>query len=87
MESTKNTAPLSASTSFVDCGEDNIKLEIKEEETLFEDPLSMEAENIKETIKQEKNEEIQDNYFLSCEQSPDENIIAAIDIVEHKIKL
>ena len=55
-ESVKNTVAPSASTSFVDCDEANIKLEIKEEEeTLDEDPLSikMEAENAKETIKQE----------------------------------
>ena len=40
----------SSSTSFVDCGEADIKLEIKEEETIDEDPLSikMEAENVEE---------------------------------------
>ena len=55
IESTKNSVSPSASTSFVDCGEADIKLEIKEEETLDEDPLSnnMEAENVEETIKQE----------------------------------
>ncbi len=40
LESIKTTVTLS--TSFVDCGETNVKLEIKkEEETLNEDPLSM----------------------------------------------
>ncbi len=49
-----NTVAPSTSTSFVDCGEANIKLEIKEEEeTLDENPLSikMEAENVEETVK------------------------------------
>ena len=57
--SAKEKVPLSASTSFVDCGEAEIKLEIKEEETLDEVPLSinMEAENVEETIKQEIKEE------------------------------
>ena len=74
LESTKNTVPPSASTSFVDCGEADIKLEIKEEETLDEDPLSinMEAENVEETIKQEiEEEEIEDK--------------DSIDIIQHKI--
>ena len=52
LEFTKNTVQPSASTSFVDCGDANTKLEIKEEETLDEDPLSinMEAEKVEETI-------------------------------------
>ena len=57
----------SASTSFVDCGEAEIKLEIKEEETFDEDPLSinMEAENDEETLKQEiEGEEIEDKDLL-----------------------
>ena len=42
----------STSTIFVDCSEDSIKLEIQEEETRDEDPLSinMEVENVQETI-------------------------------------
>ena len=46
LESVRNTDPPSAATSFVDCDEANIKLEIKEE-SLDEDPLSVkiEAEN------------------------------------------
>ena len=70
LESTKNTVPPSASTSFVDCGEAYVKVEIKEEETVDEDPLSinMEDENVEETIKQEIEEVgIQDS--LSCEKS------------------
>ncbi len=64
LESTENTVPPSTSTSFVDFGEADVKPEIKEEETLDEetidkDPLSssIEAENIKETLKQEITEE------------------------------
>ena len=50
LESIKNADPPSALTSFVDCGEADIKQEIKEEETLDEDPLSinMEAESVEE---------------------------------------
>ena len=72
LESTENTVPTSTSTSFVDCGGANIKLEIKEE-TLDEDPLSinMEAENVKKTLNQEKEEEIEEK---DC-----------IDIIDHKI--
>ena len=76
-ESINNTVTPSTSTSFVDCDETNIKLEIKEEETICEDPLSirMEAENAEETIKQEIEDESQDNDpFL-------ENIL---DIMKHK---
>ena len=89
LESNKNTVTPSPSTSFVDCGEANIKLEIKEEETLDEDPLSikMEAENVKETIKQEIEEGIQDKDPLSSEQNSDEDRINNIDIVEHKIEV
>ena len=49
----------SASTSFVDCGEANIKMEIKEEETLDEDPISIkiEAESVEVIIKEEIKEE------------------------------
>ena len=60
LESTKNTVPPSASTSFVDSGEADIKLEIKEEEvTIDVDPLSimMETDDMEETIKQEIKEE------------------------------
>ena len=68
---------------FFDYGEDNIKTEIKEEETLDEDPLSikMETDNVEETIKQE--EGIQDKDPLSCEQISDEDRINTLDIVEH----
>ncbi len=85
-ESIKNKATPSAPTSFVNCGEDNIKIEIKEEKTLDEDPLSikMETDNIEETIKQE--EGIQDKDPLSYEQIPDEDRINTLDIVEHKIE-
>ena len=66
-----------------------IKLEIKEEETHDEDPLSFktEPENTEETVKQEIKEEIQDKDPLSSEQNSDEDRINIIDIVEHKIKL
>ena len=81
-EFTKNTA----TTSFVDCGDTDNKLEIKKEETIEEDPLSikMEAENIEETIKLEIEEEIQkkNSYF---EQKSDK--IKSIDIMEHKIEV
>ena len=40
LESTKNAVPPSVSTSFVDCGEADVNLEIKEEESLEDDPLS-----------------------------------------------
>ena len=89
LKTTKITVPPSASTSFVDCGEADIKLEIKEEETLDEDPLSinMEAENVEETIKQEiEAEESQDKDSHSCEQNHDANYINSIEIVEHKIE-
>ena len=45
LESTNNTGPAPASTSFIDCGEADIKLEIKEEETLDEDPLFITTED------------------------------------------
>ena len=66
-----------------------IKLEIKEEETHDEDPLSFntEPENTEETVKQELEEESQDKDPLSCEQDSDEDRINIIDIVEHKIKV
>ncbi len=88
-ESIRNTVPPSASTSFADCGETDIKLEIKEEETHEEDPLSinMEAENVEETIKPELEEEIQEKDSLSCEQKYDEERIDSIDIVQHKIEV
>ncbi len=70
------------SNSFVDCGEPNMKLEIKEEEeeTLNEDPLSikMKSENAEETVKQEIEEDIQDKNL-------DDDKINTIDIVHHKI--
>ncbi len=56
LESNKNTVPISVSTSIVDSGEADIKLDIKEEEvTIDVDPLSimMETDDIEETIKQE----------------------------------
>ena len=66
-----------------------MKHEIKEEETLDEDPLSikMEAANVVETIKEELEEEIQDKDPLSSEQNSDEERINNIDIVEHKIEV
>ena len=82
LESNKNTGTPSTSTSFVDCGEANIKLEIKEEEeTLDEDPLSikMETENVIETIKHEIEEDIEDKNY-------DNDRINTIDIVHHKIE-
>ena len=80
-----NTVKSTASTSFVDCGEADVKLEIKEEENLDDDPLSinMEVENIEEIIKQE---ESQDKYSLSCEQNSDEDIANNFDFVENKIE-
>ena len=85
----KTTVPPSASTSFVVCGEADIKLEIKEEETFDEDPFSinMEAENVEETMKQEIEEEIEDKDSLSCEHYSDEVIVNFIVIVEHKIEI
>ena len=83
LESNKNAVAPSPSTSFVDCGEDNIKLEvIEEEETIGEDPLfiKMEAENAKETLKQEIEEDIQD-------KNSDDDKIDIIDIVHHKIEM
>ena len=57
LETIKNTVTpsTSASTSFVDCGEADIKLEIKEEETPDEDPLflKLEAKSMEEIIKEE----------------------------------
>ena len=84
LKSRKNTGQHFASTSFVDCGEPGVKLEIKEEETLDEDPLSIniEAENVEKTIKQEIGEEMKDTDYLLCE----ENSYEDIDIVEHKIE-
>ena len=73
LKSTKNIVSPSVSTSFVDCGEANIKLEIKEEETLDEDPLSVKAENFEETIKQEIEEGIKDIESLSCEHNSDQD--------------
>ncbi len=66
-----------------------IKLEIKEEETHVEDPLSLqtEPENTEETVKQELEEKIQDTDPLSCEQNSDEDRINIIDVVEHKIEV
>ena len=63
-----NKVRTSTSTSFVDCGEANIKLEIKEEETIDEDPLSIniEAENFEEESVKQEIEEGQDRDFLSC---------------------
>ena len=54
----KNTVPHSASTSFVDCVEADVKLEIKEE-ILDEDPLciNIEAESVEVIIKEEIKEE------------------------------
>ncbi len=87
LESNKNAITPSTSTSFVDCGEANIKIKEEEEETIDKDPLSikMEAENVEETIKQE--EGIQDKDPLSCEQISDDERINILDILEHKIEL
>ena len=88
-ESKKDTMLPSSSTSFADCGDTDIKFEMKEEETLEEDPLSIntEAENIEETVKREIEEEIQENDSLSCEQKYDEDRIDSIGIVQHKIEV
>ena len=58
-KSSWNIVTPSASTSFVDCGEADIKLEIKEEERLDEDPIfiNMEAESVEVIIKEEIKEE------------------------------
>ncbi len=86
-----NKVPTSTSSSFVDCGEANIKLEIKEEETVDEDPLSIniiEADNFEEeSVKQEKEEEGKDKDFLQCLQNSDQKRINEIDIVEHTIEI
>ena len=90
LHSYNNTVTTSASTSFVDCGETNIKIEeITEEGTLDEDPLSVkkEAENVEETIKQEIEEGNHDKDSLSCEYKSDGNRIDTINIVQHKIKI
>ncbi len=81
-ESIKNAITPSTSTSFVDCGEINIKQEFKEEEeTIDEDPLSikMEAKNVEVTIKHEIEEDIQ-------EKDSYDDRINTIGIVEHKIE-
>ncbi len=55
-ESIKNIVKPPPFTHFVDCGEADIKIEIKEEETFNEDPLSvsrMDADNDEESMKQE----------------------------------
>ena len=82
LESNKNAITPSTSTSFVDCGEANIKLEIKEEEeeSLDEDPLSIEieAEKSEETIKCEIEEDIQDKNSI-------DDRIYTIDILHHKM--
>ena len=59
LESTHNTASPSASTSFVDCGEADIKLQIKEDETPDEVPLfiKLKAESVDVIIKEEIKEE------------------------------
>ena len=88
LESTKDKVSPSASTSFVDCGEADVKLKIKEE-TLDEDPLSIniEAENVEETLNQEiEVGEIHDKDSVSCEQNSEEKMLENIDIVEHKIE-
>ena len=56
LESTKNLIPPSTSTSFVDCDEANIKLEMEIEETLDEDLffINIEAENVEVIIKEEE---------------------------------
>ena len=78
IESLKYTDHPDASTT-IDCGEANCKPEIKEEETLDEDPLFIktEAEN-------EKENGIQDKDYLHCEQNSNE---VGIDIVEHEIEV
>ncbi len=79
IESLKDTDHPDASTTFIGCGEANCKPEIKEEETLDEDPLFIktEAEN-------EKENGIQDKDYLHCEQNSNE---VGIDIVEHEIEV
>ena len=59
LESTKNTVSPSTSTSFVDSGEANIKLEKKVEENLDEDSvfINIEAESVEVIIKEEIKED------------------------------
>ena len=59
LESTKNTVSLSTSTSFVNCGEANIKQEKKVEENLDEDTvfINIEVESVEVIIKEEIKEE------------------------------
>ena len=66
-----------------------MKVEVKGEETLEVDPLSikMEAENVEEIIKQEMEDTVQEEDPLSCEQNSDEDKINTIDIVENKIEM
>ena len=71
----------SSSISFINCDEVIVKEDIKEEESFEEDPLSIQAENIENYVKQE----IEDP--LSCEQNYDEDSINTIEIVHYKIEL
>ena len=73
---------VSASTCFVDCGDTDIKFEIKEE-----DPLSIntQADIVEETVKLEIEEEIQEKDSFTNEQEYDR--INTIDIMEHKIEV
>ena len=87
-KSVKNTVLSSASTSFIDCGEADIKLEIKEEETLEEDPLSIKTEigNVEETIKLELEEDTQHKDPISCDQNSDGDRINTIKLWNIKLK-
>ena len=53
-KSSWNLVTPSASTSFVDCGEAYIKLEIKEEQNNDEDPISTKMESAEVIIKEEE---------------------------------
>ena len=76
IESLKDTDHPDASTTFIDCGEANYKPEIKEEETLDEDPLfiKMEAEN-------EIEKGIQDNNKVAPSSSPNFGNFLEPDII------
>ncbi len=80
-----NTVTPSTSTSFDDCDGADFKLEMKEEETLDEDPLSikLEAEDVEIAIKEEIEDRIQNKD--SCEHNSDIDKINTIDIVKHEI--
>jgi hypothetical protein len=70
--------------SFVDCGE-GIKKEIKVEETLDEDPLSIQIKAEENIVAQIK-EEIDEEDPLTVLQNSGEEGMNIIDIVHHEIE-